>query len=206
MTLCSKQKSKAVFWTKSWEARQTVHGEKVNTHHRKSGDSVLVLMVKTWEEKPSELLMRLLYWCRQGEANVITSFVKHSTLTDKQDVPFLHNSQRIIIKQNNWKWQNYYKKLLDNIFFLGSIFCLSPSQEDSRFIKSLAKGHFSCHPLHLEVIISSNIISFLAYKQQDCAIENLNQEIWGKGLCWKCVVLNSAIEKISKWTLLFHLK
>lgn len=69
-------------------------------------------------------------------------------------------------------------RLLEDIFFLGSIFCLAPSQEDSRFIKSLAKGDFFFHPLYLEVIIWSNIISGLAYKQQYCAIENLNQEIW----------------------------
>lgn len=137
--------------------------------------------------------MRLLYWCRQGETNVITSFVEHSTLTDKQDVPFLHYSQRII-KQNNWKWQNYYQKLLDDIFFLGSIFCLSPSQEASRFIKSLAKGHFFCHPLHLEVIIWSNVISGLAYKQQYRAIENLNQEIWGER-----TVLKMCCAQFSHW-------
>lgn len=57
----------------------------------------------------------------------------------------------------------YYQKLFEDIFFLGSIFCLSSSQEDARFVKSLAKGHFFCHPLHLEVIIWSNIISSLAY-------------------------------------------
>lgn len=105
-----------------------MHKEKVSTYHRKKKIWVYpVLMIKTWGKKDDKLLTRLSCWYRQSATNVITSFVKHFTLIDKQDVPFLHYIQKLIVKTINCKWQN----LLLNIpwrpfFFPGFIFCLPP--------------------------------------------------------------------------------
>lgn len=112
-----------------------------------------VLMIKTWGKKDDKLLTRLSCWYRQSATNVITSFVKHFTLIDKQDVPFLHYIQKLIVKTINCKWQNLLLNIPWRPFFFPWLHILSPSQEHSKSTKPLAAQQSFCHPSHLDVII-----------------------------------------------------